>query len=430
MSRLEEQDFDEKRMARRNKRKRSQLIAYISLAVVVILIVLAIVFGVVFIKSLLGGGKTGAFSEEAGDEAASLESSQEIVIETPEAVSEPEEMSEEDIMDEVVSDVIDTMPIEDKVAGLFIVTPEQLTGVATAVKAGSGTQDALSQYAVGGIVYSAKNIKSEDQITEMLSTTTSMSKYPLFTMVSEWGKGAISSSIGIDGIKDYTDAEAASENGAIVAASMYKYGFNFDLSPNMDITESGVFGTDADTVKALTASLSQALRSEGIWSCAYSFPKQGDTSSKMEQIDDSTEMLATGEYSLFKNVIDDGNVTAIMISNSSFPNVVGDNTPASLSSVIIEDELRGVLGFDGIVITGALDDGAITEYYTSDQAAVMAIKAGADMIYLPEDFETAYNGLLEAVNNGEISEERITESLSRIYRIKYADRVEEITKEN
>ncbi|SEF97133.1 beta-N-acetylhexosaminidase [Butyrivibrio sp. Su6] len=429
MSRLEEQDFDEKRMARRNKRKRSQLIAYISLAVVVILIVLAIVFGVIFIKSLLGGGKTSDPSEE-GDEAATLESSQEIVIETPEAISEPQEMSEEDIMDEVVSDVIETMPIEDKVAGLFIVTPEQLTGVATAVKAGSGTQDALSQYAVGGIVYSAKNIKSEDQITEMLSTTTSMSKYPLFTMVSEWGKGAISSSIGIDGIVDYTDAEAASENGATVAASMYKYGFNFDLSPNMDITENGVFGTDADTVKTVTASLSQALRSEGIWSCAYSFPKQGNTSDKMEQIDDSTEMLATGEYSLFKNVIDDGNVTAIMISNASFPNVVGDNTPASLSSVIIEDELRGVLGFDGIVITGALDDGAITEYYTSDQAAVMAIKAGADMIYLPEDFETAYNGLLEAVNNGEISEERITESLSRIYRIKYADRVEEITKEN
>lgn len=429
MSRLEEQDFDEKRMARRNKRKRSQLIAYISLAVVVILIVLAIVFGVIFIKSLLGGGKTSDPSEE-GDESATLESSQEIVIETPEAISEPQEMSEEDIMDEVVSDVIETMPIEDKVAGLFIVTPEQLTGVATAVKAGSGTQDALSQYAVGGIVYSAKNIKSEDQITEMLSTTTSMSKYPLFTMVSEWGKGAISSSIGIDGIVDYTDAEAASENGATVAASMYKYGFNFDLSPNMDITENGVFGTDADTVKTVTASLSQALRSEGIWSCAYSFPKQGDTSSKMEQIDDSTEMLATGEYSLFKNVIDNGNVTAIMISNSSFPNVVGDNTPASLSSVIIEDELRGVLGFDGIVITGALDDGAITEYYTSDQAAVMAIKAGADMIYLPEDFETAYNGLLDAVNNGEISEERITESLSRIYRIKYADRVEEITKEN
>ncbi|WP_074884380.1 glycoside hydrolase family 3 N-terminal domain-containing protein [Butyrivibrio proteoclasticus] len=429
MSRLDEQDFDEQRMARRNRRKRSQLIAYILLTFVVILFVLAIVFGVIFLKNLFGGGKN-AESSEGEEEASVLESSQEIVIETPEAVSEPEEMSEEDIMNEVVSDMIEAMPVEDKVAGLFIITPEQLTGVATAVKAGSGTQDALSQYAVGGIVYSAKNIKSEDQITEMLATTSSMSKYPIFTMVNEWGNGAISSSIGLGEIKDFTDENAAAENGQAVADSMYKYGFNFDLSPNMDFTENGFYGTDIDTVKNVTASFTQALHDEGIWSCAYSFPKQGDTSSSMEQIDDSTEMLATSEYALFKNVIDNGNVTAIMISNASFPNVVGDNTPASLSSVIIEDELRGVLGFDGIVVTGALDDGAITEYYTSDQAAVMAIKAGADIIYLPEDFETAYNGLLEAVNNGEISEERIDESLNRIYRIKYADRVEEIAKGN
>ncbi len=147
----------------------------------------------------------------------------------------------------------------------------------------------------------------------------------------------------------------------------------------------------------------------------------------MEQIDDSMESLVTNEYTLFKNAIDNSNVTAIMMSNASFPNVIGDNTPASLSSVMIEDELRGVLGFDGIVISGALNEGAITEYYTSDQAAVMAVKAGADMVFLPEDFETAYNGLLEAVNSGEISVNRINESLSRIYSIKYADRVEEIT---
>ena len=427
MSRLEEQDFDEKRMARRNRRKKSQLIAYISLAIAIFAIVMAAVFGVIFIKSLFKSGKTSGTSESEA-EASALESSQEIVIETPEIVNEPEEMSEEDILDEVVTGVINEMPIEDKVAGLFIITPEQLTGVATAVKAGSGTQDALSKYAVGGIVYSAKNIKSADQITEMLSTTSSMSKYPIFTVVSEWGGGAISSSIGLEGIKSFTDSESASENAETVAGALYKYGFNFDLSPNMDISENGVFGSDIDAVKEITSSFTESLQGEGIFACAYSFPKQGDTSSKMEQIDDTAEMLATSEYSLFKTAIDNGNVTAVMLSNSSFPSVIGDNTPASLSSVMIEDELRGVLGFDGIVITGALDDGAITEYYTSDQAAVEAIKAGADMIYLPEDFETAYNGLLDAVNNGTVSEERINESLGRIFRVKYVDRVEEITK--
>ncbi|MBP3444103.1 MAG: glycoside hydrolase family 3, partial [Methanocorpusculaceae archaeon] len=86
--------------------------------------------------------------------------------------------------------------------------------------------------------------------------------------------------------------------------------------------------------------------------------------------------------------------------------------------------LRGELGYDGIVITDALNMSAITEYYTSEEAAVMAIEAGADMLLMPEDFETAYNAVLTAVQDGTISEERINESLRRIYRVKYADKLE------
>ena len=67
--------------------------------------------------------------------------------------------------------------------------------------------------------------------------------------------------------------------------------------------------------------------------------------------------------------------------------------------------------------------GAISEYYESDQAAVLALRAGCDMILMPEDFEKAYNGVLQAVQDGTISEERINDSLRRIYRIKYADKI-------
>jgi beta-N-acetylhexosaminidase len=98
-----------------------------------------------------------------------------------------------------------------------------------------------------------------------------------------------------------------------------------------------------------------------------------------------------------------------------------------LSEKIITDDLRGTLGFDGVVLTGPLNQGAITSNYSSDQAAVAAIKAGADMLYMPEDFEAAYQGLLNAVQNGEISEDRINESLTRIFRIKYAETVDQIT---
>ena len=92
---------------------------------------------------------------------------------------------------------------------------------------------------------------------------------------------------------------------------------------------------------------------------------------------------------------------------------------------MITELLRSQVGILGFVITDSMSMAAITDYFTSDQAAVMALQAGADMILMPEDYETAYNGVLEAVNNGTLSEERINESLRRIYRVKYRDRVGE-----
>ena len=94
--------------------------------------------------------------------------------------------------------------------------------------------------------------------------------------------------------------------------------------------------------------------------------------------------------------------------------VTGDDTPASLSTVMLTDVLRGDLGFDGLIVTDALNMGAITEHYTSGEAAVAALKAGADLLLMPEDFAKAYEGVLEAVDSGEISESRLDESVLRI----------------
>ena len=75
---------------------------------------------------------------------------------------------------------------------------------------------------------------------------------------------------------------------------------------------------------------------------------------------------------------------------------------------------RQDLGFDGLIVTDALNMGAITEHYTSGEAAVAALKAGADLLLMPEDFAEAYEGVLEAVDSGEISESRLDESVLRI----------------
>ena len=107
-----------------------------------------------------------------------------------------------------------------------------------------------------------------------------------------------------------------------------------------------------------------------------------------------------------------------MVGHISVPSVVGDNTPASLSQMMVSSVLREQLGYDGIVITDALNMGAVTDTYAADQAAVMAVNAGVDMLLMPQDYETAYNGLLTAVQEGTISEERIDESVVRIVRVK------------
>ena len=107
-----------------------------------------------------------------------------------------------------------------------------------------------------------------------------------------------------------------------------------------------------------------------------------------------------------------------MVGHISLPEVTGDDLPASLSKTIITELLRGELEFDGVVVTDAMNMGAVAEHYSSAEAAVMAVQAGADMILMPADFEAAYNGILQAVQEGQITEERLDRSVERILDLK------------
>ena len=126
------------------------------------------------------------------------------------------------------------------------------------------------------------------------------------------------------------------------------------------------------------------------------------------------------EFLPFQAAINAG-VDFIMVGHISAPKVVGDETPSSLSSMMITEILRNELGFDKIVVTDALNMKAITDHYSPEEAAVLTIQAGADIILMPSDFKKAYQGLLEAVASGKITQDRIEESLRRIYRVKYKD---------
>ena len=116
----------------------------------------------------------------------------------------------------------------------------------------------------------------------------------------------------------------------------------------------------------------------------------------------------------------------IMVGHEDAPSLTdNDNTPASLSKIIVTDILRGELGYKGVIITDAMNMKAISEYYGSGEAAIMAFKAGCDMVLMPENFKEAYDAVLQAIADGTISEQRINDSLKRVYRIKYAGKFEE-----
>ena len=178
----------EKREERRKRRIRNQIISYLVLAVLVVLIIV----GVVAAARLISGEKKRQQEDiQSSQSAAESIFQSEEVIQTPEPTPEVTELTPEQKLDSIVEEGISVMPLEDKVAGLFIVTPEAITGVSTAVQAGEGTQKALTKYAVGGIVYFEKNIRSREQITEMLDNTELYTKYPIFLAVDEEG-GSVS----------------------------------------------------------------------------------------------------------------------------------------------------------------------------------------------------------------------------------------------
>lgn len=364
-----------------------------------------------------------------------------MVIDTPETV---EEESKEDIFSDMVKKYYSEMPIEDKVAGLFMVTPESVTGVTVATQAGEGTQEALKQYAVGGLIYFGQNIKDKEQITEMLSSTTTKSNYPIFLGVDEEG-GDISrvanSGIDVTKVDDMAaigaggDASSAFNAGETIGSYLKEIGFNVDFAPVADVTQEGVesalgnrsFGSDPQTVGEMVSNAVNGLEGTGISACLKHFPGLGSTTADTHdgrvEIDKTIEELRAADFVPFSAGIEAG-ADFVMVSHATVP-AIDEELPSSLSKKVITDTLRGELGFEGVVITDALDMTAITEYYTSEEAAVMAIEAGADMLLMPDDFEAAYNAVLAAVQDGSLSEERIDESLDRIYRVKCAGKLEE-----
>lgn len=345
--------------------------------------------------------------------------------------------------DSDIEEMLGDMTLEEKVCQLFMVTPEALTGVGTVTQAGTATQEAVNAYPVGGVIYFSQNLQDPDQTRTMLENTQRYAMertgIPIFLSVDEEGgqvaRVGSNPAFGVEKIGNMSDVgsrgdtQEAYEIGSTIGTYLSDLGFNMDAAPDTDVLtnpENQVvkyrsFGSDPELVARMAAAELKGLNDQGIIGMYKHFPGHGGTTADSHEgyayVDDTLEELKSGAFIPFQDGIDNG-IQVIMVSHISCPNVTGDNTPATLSEMMITDILRGEMGFDGMVITDALNMGAITAQYSSSEAAVAALNAGADMLLMPEDFQSAYKGVLSAVESGTVSEERIDESVRRILEVK------------
>ena len=351
----------------------------------------------------------------------------------------PQETTAQEDMSDITGE-IGKMSLEDKVSQLFILRPEDLTGVEVATEAGDMTKEALENYPISGIVYFGQNIESQEQLEEMIANTKSYSRYPMFIGVDEEG-GTLVARIANSGVFDVPtfpdmieigaagDAGKAYEVGSAIGNYLKPIGFNLDFAPIADVLTNPdnpvignrSFGPDAQVDAQMVSNAVKGFQDAGLSAVVKHFPGHGDTDSDSHEgqtVSNRTlEQLRSEEFLPFKAGIDAG-VDFVMVGHISLPEVTGDMTPASVSKQMITDILRTELGYDGIVITDSFQMEAITQFYTPGEAAVSAIEAGVDIILMPDDFQSARQGIIDAVNDGTLSEDRIDESLLRIWKIK------------
>lgn len=365
--------------------------------------------------------------------------------------SDDGEKSQEELREEKVSELLEDMTLEEKVCQLFMITPEALTGMGVVTQAGELTQQSLNEYPVGGLIYFSQNLIDPEQTRDMLAMTKQYamerSGIPILLSVDEEGgqvaRVSSNPAFGITPIGNMSDVGArgdvqeAYQIGAQIGSYLSDLGFNMDAAPDADVLTNPwnevvayrSFGSDPQLVASMAEAELQGLEDQGILGLYKHYPGHGGTAADSHEgqvyVEETLDELMDGAFVPFQQGIDAG-TDVIMVSHISCPNVTGDYTPATLSYLLVTEILREDMGFDGIVITDALNMGAITQLYTSDQAAVAALQAGADILLMPEDFQTAYNGVLQAVASGTLTEERIDQSVRRILNIKI-ERQEDMT---
>lgn len=345
-------------------------------------------------------------------------------------IQDKQQIKQENLtIDEKVDKIVASMSKTEKIGQMVMIGIQ-------GIKVDDDSLYMLNQYYMGGVILFDRNMESPEQVKQLTSDLQAQSneKVPLFIGIDEEGGDVVrmaekltsppsQKEIGATG-----DIEQAKTWAIKTAKSLKDMGINVNFAPVADVgsNDKRSYSTDANTVIDFVRAATKGYQQENIIYSLKHFPGIGkgkvDSHIDSSSIDVAKEVLMTEDIIPFKTIIDenDPNDYFILVSHLKYP-ALDEEYPASLSSKIMTDLLRNELGYKGIIITDDMEMGAVANHNDFRSIGVNAVKAGADIVLVCHEYEhqqEVYLGLLDAVNNGEISQERIDESIKRIIKVK------------
>ena len=340
---------------------------------------------------------------------------------------------EEVNMEKRVEEKLSNMTLDEKIGQMLMIFYRKDTVDNT-------LRDSLKTVKPGGFILFAENFTSYNQSLEFIKEVKSSSDIPMIISVDQEGgrvqriKELSDKEVSIIPAMNYVgkmdDIKLTKDIGKVIGEELRVFGINMDFAPVMDVWENKdntvigkrSFGNTPEFVSKHALALGEGLKETGIIPVYKHFPGHGNTSVDSHEdlpvVTKTKEELLKDDIIPFMDAIKNGE-EVIMIGHLAVPSITGDNTPASLSRKIITDLLKNELGFKGLVITDALNMGALTNNYTQDEVYIKAINAGVDILLMPNGSKDALNTIRDAVNKGMISEDTINNSVRKILTLKY-----------
>ena len=361
-----------------------------------------------------------------------------------------------------VKDIIDSMNIDQKIGQLIM--PDlriyEEDGISKNVTVlNDDLYDAIGNYHFGGIDLFLENCENTSQLVkltyDMQKAATDDGLLPLIIAIDQEGGNVTRAKFGtaLSGnmaIGASGDVNIAYQAGEIIGKELNALGINCNFGPVLDVNKNeknpiiGVrsFSGEVEVVNKMGVAIANGLNKGGVLNCLKHFPGHGDTSTDshtgLPLVNESYEEWIKNDGAPFEKVIKENKADLIMTAHIQYPGL--DDTlvyssktqkdivvPATMSKRILTNILKETFGFKGVVITDAMNMGAISQQFEPNEAVIKALEAGADMILMPFDIrcindfnklDSLYADIKEAINTNKLSNERINDALTRIITLK------------